>query len=57
MFAQAIDYSHNVKYPQIQRQFLITNSKMIANIGFESQESEAILSDLHRQSIIIEKIM
>jgi hypothetical protein len=28
IFAQAIDYSHYVRYPEIQRRFIITNPKM-----------------------------
>jgi hypothetical protein len=30
MFAQAIDYSHYQRYPEIQRRFIITNPKMSA---------------------------
>jgi hypothetical protein len=28
IFAQAIDYSHYQRYPEIQRRFIITNPKM-----------------------------
>ena len=30
IFAQAIDYSHYQRYPEIQRRFIITNPKMSA---------------------------
>ncbi len=37
IFAQAIDYSHYKRYPEIQRRFIITNPKM------DTEEYEAAI--------------